>query len=416
MSVFKNIFVLRVLLFFLFVHLQIFTFSQDSSRLRISLLTCTPGEELYSTFGHSALRVIDSNSVTDHVYNYGTFNFEDEGFYLKFIRGQLRYYVSLENFEDFKAEYIFQNRGMTEQVLNFSAEEKIITRRALTENLREENKFYLYDFFLDNCTTRLRDIIVKNHAPQPLLPPVMPVSYTFRNAIHQYLDANNQPWSRFGIDVLMGVPTDAVMTTAEQQFLPDNLMYALDSVKNERIVLTSQSLYLTEPKRSNATFFTPMVFFTGLLLLFVLLSLSKNQTITRILKGLDGFLFFSVGLLGIVIVLMWTATDHIMTKDNYNLLWAWPTHIVYAFFLNRGSKRVITYSMLYAVFLLLLLGCWFFLAQEMNNALIPLLILLAWRTGIRGRRMIWRRGREDKDCPSDKGFLNTDTRIGADQH
>ena len=79
--------------------------AQDSSRLRISLLTCTPGEELYSIFGHSAIRVIDSNSVADIVYNYGTFNFDDEGFYLKFIRGKLMYYISAAYFSDFKFEY-----------------------------------------------------------------------------------------------------------------------------------------------------------------------------------------------------------------------------------------------------------------------------------------------------------------------
>ena len=109
---------------------------------------------------------------------------------------------------------------MTEQVLNLSAEEKINIRHALIENLKEENKFYFYDFFLDNCTTRLRDIIVKYHNPQPKLPAVMPAHYTFRNAIHQYLDSNHKDWSKFGIDILLGAPTDAVMTTAQQQFLP----------------------------------------------------------------------------------------------------------------------------------------------------------------------------------------------------
>src|SRR5882762_7217179 len=98
--------------------------AQDSSRIQISLLTCTPGEELYSTFGHSALRVIDSNSVTDIVYNYGTFNFDDKNFYIKFIRGKLLYYVDTENFRDFKEAYQLDNRGITEQVLNFTAQEK----------------------------------------------------------------------------------------------------------------------------------------------------------------------------------------------------------------------------------------------------------------------------------------------------
>ena len=143
----KNIF-LRFLFISLTTFLQISSAAaQDSSRIKISLLTCTPGEELYSTFGHSALRVIDSNSVTDHVYNFGTFNFDDPGFYLKFVRGQLKYYVNVEDFQDFKFGYITENRGITEQDLNLTAAEKIIIHRALIENIKEENKFYMYDFF-----------------------------------------------------------------------------------------------------------------------------------------------------------------------------------------------------------------------------------------------------------------------------
>ncbi|MBK7884362.1 MAG: DUF4105 domain-containing protein [Chitinophagaceae bacterium] len=143
----KNIY--KIFLFIcIFAHLHIFTFAQDSSHLRISLLTCTPGEELYSTFGHSALRVIDSSSVTDVVYNYGTFNFDDDGFYLKFVQGKLMYYIAAGIFEAFIYEYQIENRGITEQVLNFSAAEKTIIQQALNNNLKEENKYYKYDFFL----------------------------------------------------------------------------------------------------------------------------------------------------------------------------------------------------------------------------------------------------------------------------
>ena len=96
----------------------------DSCRLRISLLTATPGEELYSTFGHSALRVTDSVNQSDIVFNYGTFNFEESGFYTKFVRGKLRYYLSREYFKDFVYAYQMEGRGMTEQVLNLSCAEK----------------------------------------------------------------------------------------------------------------------------------------------------------------------------------------------------------------------------------------------------------------------------------------------------
>ena len=369
----------RTIFICLFTTLQFCTFAQDSSRIRISLLTCTPGEELYATFGHSALRIIDSNSVTDHVYNFGTFNFDDAGFYLKFIKGQLKYYVNVEEFEDFKFGYIAENRGITEQVLNFTAAEKITIHRALIENIKEENKFYMYDFFYDNCTTRLRDIIVKYHHPSPVLPAVMPTTYTFRNAIHQYLDNNHKDWSKFGIDILLGAPTDAVMTNAQQEFLPENLLKALDSTKNTAIVSTSKNLYVLGETNNKSSLFTPLVLFSLVLLIFVFLSFFKNKNAQNILSLLDSFLFFTVGLLGITLVLMWVGTDHIMTKNNYNLLWAWPIHIVYGFMMHKNIKWIKAYSMLVTVFLLLLLCCWFFVAQKMNNALLPLIVLMIWR-------------------------------------
>jgi hypothetical protein len=386
MKSYKHLFLVCV-----FAILHFASFAQDSSRLRISLLTCSPGEELYSTFGHSALRVVDSNSVTDNVYNYGTFDFYEKDFYIKFIRGKLKYYVDVSTFWDFQQEYILDNRGITEQVLNFSGEEKEKIRHALNENLKEENKFYMYDFFLDNCTTRLRDIIVKNKQPTPALPAVMPVTYTFRNAIHQYLDNNHKYWSKLGIDLLLGAPTDAVMTPAQQQFLPDNLMYALDSTRNVKITDAPHQAYVVTAKENKGSWFTPTVLFSMILCFFILLSLSKNRYILGILHKLDLLLFLLTGLFGILLIFMWIGTDHTMTKNNYNLLWALPFHAIYAFVMNRNTVRVRMYSLLTAIFLILVLCCWFFLAQQMNNALIPLVLLLIYRSAARGIETLRRR-------------------------
>ncbi|MEP6713269.1 MAG: DUF4105 domain-containing protein [Ferruginibacter sp.] len=376
---------LHLFIIFSFSHFAVNSFAQDSSRIRVSLLTCTPGNELYSIFGHSALRVVDSSSVTDIVYNYGTFNFDDEGFYLKFIRGKLLYSLSVENFNDddsvigFKSSYQLENRGITEQVLNFSAAEKISLQHALIENLKEENRHYKYDFFLDNCTTRLRDLIVKNKHRQPLLPAVMPTHYRFRQAIHQYLNAGKQYWGKLGIDILLGAPTDAVMTASQQQFLPDNLMMALDSAKIFPLVQSSENLFATQLE-NNDSWFTPMFFFTALLCLYILLSFSSNKKLKLILSGLDILLFFITGLLGILLVFMWIATDHTMTKNNYNLLWALPTHIVFAAFIKSSKVLVKKYFFITAVILVLLLLSWFFLPQQMSTALIPFVMLLLFRS------------------------------------
>ena len=375
---------LRLFLICTFAHLHICTSAQDSSRLRISLLTCTPGEELYSTFGHSAFRVVDSNSVTDIVYNYGTFNFDDDGFYLKFIRGKLLYYVSAERFDGFKYTYQSTNRGITEQVLNLPASEKISIRHFLNENLKEENKYYKYDFFFDNCTSRLRDILKKQHDSAFCQRPVMPKGSRFRQAIHEYLDKNGKYWSELGIDILLGQPCDAVMTAEQMQFLPDNLMKSLDSSNaNHRMVLSEQNLYPITIEKDQKTFFTPFIVFSLLFILVFLCTVWKNRYARIFLQGFDGIFFFVTGSLGILLILMWTCTDHSMCKNNFNLLWALPTHFIAAFFVNSKKNWVIKYFGLTAIAGIIVLLAWAFLPQQMNNGLIPIVLLLIYRSAVK---------------------------------
>lgn len=370
-------------LFFSFIALQFFVVAasaQDSSRLRISLLTCTPGDELYSLFGHSAIRVTDSNAVTDIVYNYGTFNFDDDGFYVKFVRGKLLYYLSVAYFPDFQADYQFTNRGMREQLLNLSAVEKTQLNHALIQNLQEENKYYQYDFFFDNCTTRLRDLIERAKSPTPILPAVMPLNTTFRQAIHQYLDAGQQHWSKLGIDILLGAKTDGVMTAKDQEFLPDNLMRALDSVKNTSLVKSNKKLYTLPDIQKEKIWFTPFVIFSLLLLFYVICHFFVAHKFPLFMHGLDGMLFFLTGLLGILLIFMWVGTDHSMTKNNYNLLWALPTHIFFSFLVTQNLSWVKQYFGFSAVAGILLLCAWYFLPQKLNPAMIPFVLLLIFRS------------------------------------
>ena len=375
----KKIF-LKILFINIFVFLHICTFAQ--SRIQISLLTCAPGEELNETFGHSALRVIDSNSLTDHVYNYGIFNFEDNYFYIKFIKGKLKYFVNIDQYQDFVFYYQQANRGVTEQILNFTELEKQQIYTALIENVREENKYYQYDFFLDNCTTRVRDIIEKYKKPKLLLPPVMPTNYTFRNAIHQYLDKSNKVWSKLGIDILLGAKTDAVMTVEQQSFLPENLMHAIDSASNTSIVQSAKQIFVVNKIENKKSFFTPIFLSSFILLVFVLLGFLKNNISKKLLKIFDFLLFFLTGALGILLMFMWVGTDHSMTKNNYNLLWASPLFAVFAFLLNKKNNQFKTISKFTFLYLLLVLGSWFFLPQLMNIGLLPIVVLLAWRSWV----------------------------------
>lgn len=381
----KPAFILRLLFIFYFSFFILHSGkAQDTSHLRISLLTCTPGEELYSTFGHSAFRVIDSSKAfnddwRDVVYNYGTFNFDDDGFYLKFVQGKLLYYISAETFLSFKDLYQSTNRGITEQVLLLSAAEKITVQKFLKENLKDENKYYKYDFFLDNCTTRLRDILKKNHDSAFCKKPVMPVGSRFRQAIHQYLDRNNKNWSKLGIDILLGKPCDVVMTAEQMQFLPDNLMKSLDS-SSHPMVLSSQNLYPITNENAKGTFFTPFVIFSLLAIFIILIGYSKNRFTQAFLQGFDGLFFFLTGVLGVILIFMWVGTDHSMAKNNFNLIWAWPTHTIIAFFVNAKKAWVKKYFKFTVISLVAVLISWFFLPQQMNNALIPVVLLLIYRS------------------------------------
>jgi len=372
---------LRFLFILIAIQIQLNSFAQDSSHIRISLLTCTPGQELYSTFGHTAIRITDSTSLTDYVFNYGTFNFEDDGFYTKFIRGKLLYYLSAENFSDFKFIYQAENRGITEQVLNLDAEEKIALKQALYENAKEKNRYYKYDFFFDNCTTRARDMLVQYKKNHPSFQPVMPKGTSFRQAIHLYLDKNEKDWSKLGIDLLLGARTDAIMSTTHSQFLPDNLMKSLDSSKQQpTLVVSTKNLYPISEQTEESSLFTPLFIFSLLFSCILLLSFSSNHWIKIFLQGFDGVFFFLIGTLGLLLIFMWWGTDHSMTKNNYNLLWAWPTNIIAAFLMPSQKKWVQKYFGIQAVALLLLLISWFVLPQPLNTSLIPIVLLMIFIT------------------------------------
>ncbi len=361
------------------------SFSQDTSHLRISLLTCSPGEELYSTFGHSAIRVTDTTTRTDIVFNYGTFDGFDPDFYIKFVKGKLDYYVETEQFRNFVYAYQMEGRSVVEQELNLTADEKLRLYQALRENIKEENKYYRYDFLFDNCATRIRDIVHQN-VNGLRFPELLPENkVTFRHLIYEYLDANKAWWSKLGIDILLGAGMDAYASSAESMFLPDYLYRGFDSAQANAIPLIAKRSTLVPVVASGAektSFFTPSVCFSLLLLVFVLLALFRR---TRVLRILDFVLFLATGLLGILLVFMWTATDHQLCASNYNLLWAIPLHSIAAFSIFN-KKPLKLYWKLSAVICALVLLLWPVLPQNMNEALIPVVVLLGWRSWAVGRK------------------------------
>ncbi len=381
-STFTKILIVKKWLFLLLALLPFFSNAQDDSCVvRISLLTCTPGEELYSTFGHSAIRVADARNNTDIIFNYGTFDFNDPNFYEKFVQGKLLYFVSIDSLHNFLWEYEYFKRGVTEQVLNLSCPEKQKMINALYENAREENKYYRYDFNYDNCTTRLRDILEKATGKPLQTKNILPAAHTtFRDLIHVYLNNGHQYWSKLGIDILLGSPLDKEVTNREAMFLPDYLMMAFDSAKINNKPLVMEKGLLLPPAVVNGSkpFFTPLL--ASLLLFVLILTLSILRPNGVLLRTFDVFFFLLLGLLGILLLFMWFGTNHAMCRNNFNLLWALPTHAVVAVMLFTKKQWVKLYFRFIFFYSIALLACWFLLPQEMNIALLPLLGVILVRS------------------------------------
>lgn len=355
----------------------------DSSHLRITLLTCSPGAELYSTFGHSALRVIDSVTFTDKVYNYGTYDFNPD-FYPKFIRGKLLYYLSVETYPDFVYSYQQEQRSIKEQVLNLSGEEKLKLNAALQLNASGSNKFYKYDFLFDNCATRIRDIVKNNTTETVVIKNILPYpDVSFRELIHSSLNRGGMYWSKLGIDILLGSGLDKAAQNEQTMFLPEYLFKGFDSASAGDKPLVSAKHTIYTPPSASVTpkpFITPFIAFAAVLMVFIILTLIRSGWSKSLLGSLDFLLFLCAGLLGILLVMMWLGTDHVLCRNNYNLLWALPFHTIAAFFLRSKKKMMYQYWGISVLVYALVLAFWVLLPQELNKDLVPLIILLCWRS------------------------------------
>lgn len=309
--------------------------SRLSEDARISLLTCSAGEELYSTFGHSALRVHDDSLRLDWVFSYGTFDFETEHFYLKFLNGKLDYMISVQRFASFIRNYEADVRGVEELVLEFTHSEKNQIWTYLQWNMQPENRFYRYDFFYDNCASRIRDVLCQAKKCNPT--DSGPLALTYRDGLHKYLARS--PWTQQGIDLIIGSKADCQTTGDERCFLPEYLQeYCLNqpgwvAPGGHKILLTAQNL----PCKS--WIMHPNLWSCLLLLVGGLLTVWELKKKFHAVL-FDRILFFTIGLAGILMTYLWFFTDHEATASNLNVLWANPFWVMGAFLIGKQTKNV----------------------------------------------------------------------------
>jgi hypothetical protein len=375
------------------------SFDRVTADTKVSLLTASPGEELYSIFGHSALRVHDPFTGLDEVYNYGTFDFNTPNFYLKFTRGQLLYQLSVTTFEVFLAEYHYEGRAVYEQTLNLRPDEIFRLYDFLSVNRLPENRSYLYDFFFDNCATRIRDVVDAHVGIVWSEDVFQGPPRTFREMLQPYV--GNMPWAAFGIDLALGLPADEIAAPWDYMFLPDEMFMAFayarrtdgsPLVEDFREVLT-ESIVRSEPH-----FFSPRLAMWLIFLIGGFSLVSPNFS-----RGFDLGYFTLLGIGGLVVFFLWFLSDHGATKNNLVLLWMLPTHLYFIFraFKARGTRR---FPLRYFQFVfglnLLFLLLWGIVPQGFNPAFFPLVLIAAVKAffigfrieGIRGLRSFLRSG------------------------
>ncbi|PIQ49567.1 MAG: hypothetical protein COW03_04235 [Cytophagales bacterium CG12_big_fil_rev_8_21_14_0_65_40_12] len=360
-------------------------FSTLSGQAEVSVITIGPGSELYDSFGHGALRIRDPYLNIDYAYNYGTYESFQDGFYVKFAQGKLLYKLAVQDFRSFLGNYQSQGRWVTEQVLDLTNDEKQQIFNFIQNNALPENSRYLYDFFFDNCATRLRDVVQDALGDKlQFHQEYLGREDTFRDLIQE--NTFNHPWWDFGIDIALGAVIDVKAKPEEYMFLPDYVMGAYDHATINRngveipAVKATNKLFEEDYYEVAKESISPWMIFSLLAIVVVILTYRDMAQMVRA-RYLDFTILLITGLVGLVVLLLWFATDHTATAKNMNVLWAFAPNLIVAFFIVRRNVPawVRVYIRLLFILLLGMSLIWVFQVQVYSIAMLPIMLLLAVR-------------------------------------
>ncbi|KIP63849.1 hypothetical protein ST45_03460 [Prevotella pectinovora] len=344
-----NIFLYRLLLTFILLDISKIAIGNTTNyaetpadSIRVSLLTCSPHDEIYSLYGHTAIRYEDKASKTDIVVNYGMFSFKKPFFVARFVLGLTDYEMGIQDFNDFCYEYQYFGSQVTQQEINLTPEEKGQLLKALQDNYANA-RVYRYNYFYNNCTTKARDIILKSINGKIEYKNAIDKSVSFRDLIH---GCNaNYSWASFGNDLLLGFKADMQTTREEQQFLPDNLMRdfgqakivsadgsARSLVKNTEIIVKGNDYAI-----AGKTKVTPQFVFITLFLLIAAIVVAEFKTKKRFL-WVDISLLLASGLAGLILFVM-LFSEHPTTSTNLQIFILCPLNLYWAIYIIKNKRN-----------------------------------------------------------------------------
>jgi hypothetical protein len=369
---------LKYFIFCLFMGVAFSVQSQSTDSIRFSLLTCAPGTEIYSLFGHTAIRYENYTRRIDVAFNYGMFSFNTPNFIFRFVAGETDYQLGITPYSYFEAEYAMRGSSVYQQVLNLTQSEKERLLTILENNYLPENRIYRYNYFYDNCTTRARDKIEECIEGKVVYPDSLS-GKSYRSIVHEFTAGS--PWDEFGIDLCLGAEADKEINKRQQMFSPFYMKYyasnayIVDAGGTRRpLILDETKIVDVEPEEVQPGFIlSPLMCGSLFLALCVVMAWGQWKT-QRIWWGWDIVLYGLQGLAGCIIAFLFFFSVHPTVGSNWLLILFNPIPLLYLpFMVYKAVKRKKDYyhvgNMVYLTLFITILP---FCGQEFNLTVLPL--------------------------------------------
>ncbi len=379
MSKMKKAFLLTALLAVL---LPLRMSAQMADSADVYIITCAPGTESYSIYGHTALRITIRGTTFDRVYNWGIFDFSTPNFTYRFAKGRLDYMLGAYSYEDFLREYIAEERSVWSQRLNLTTGEKEKLFELINENLKPENVKYRYDFFFDNCATRVRDIVAAAATDTVIFPVT---EKRKQKSFRRLVDPNQKvlPWLDLGADMLLGLQADKKASPADEMFLPVHLM---NNMLKTVIIHDGAEEPLTGPAEVVAEFtssgkpgarvWVPQAVFYLVLILVLLITFVFGKP--KLERVTDFVLYFIYSVIALLLVFTNLFSEH--DALHFNLLFLGINILIPVLFISLfTSSNAVMLTRIAFFISLSWLPVSIIAGQGINPAIIPLVLIIMVR-------------------------------------
>ena len=370
---------IRIFLSLLIIWGSMLSYAQKRDSIQFSLLTCSPGTEIYSLFGHTAIRYQNFTQNQDIVFNYRMFSFSSPNFIYRFVKGETDYQLGVNDFRSFEAEYMFRGSSVYQQILNLTYEEKLELQNLLFTNYLPQNRVYRYNYFYDNCTTRARDQIEKCIDGNVEYPTSVP-DKTFRGIIHEFTKGFD--WEEFGIDLCLGAGADKPIGIRQQMFSPFYMRsfaesaFIKDENGNTRPLVLKEEVIVdadTVDVAGSSLPFSPIACATFFLFLNVVIAFVQIVR-KKIYWFWDLILYLSQGLAGCIIAFLFFFSIHPTVDSNWLILLFNPIPLFYLPFMvyNDIKRKKDKWHVINSVYLTLFILILPLIPQEINLSVLLL--------------------------------------------